>query len=103
MNTIQYITIIQLIFDIALLPRTCQGPNCTLTSRRRRCNCNVEHCGRGPCSRSLRGDLSGIRACDLPVARHRILPLSHHVPHAPSKLECMYVSIYVSMYACVYL
>src|SRR6218665_4077462 len=50
---IQYKTI-QLIFDIALLLRTC-----TFMPRRRRCNCNAEHCGRGTCSRSLR-DLSNI-------------------------------------------
>ena len=45
LNTIQYNAIqcntIQPIFDI------CQAQKCTFTPRRRRCNCNVVHCGRG--------------------------------------------------------
>ena len=59
----QYNTI-QLIFDIALLPHTCQVQKCTFVHRRHRCNCNAEHCGRGTCSRSLRGGQSRMQTCD---------------------------------------
>ena len=55
---------IQLIYDIAHLPRECQAQKCAFTPRRRIYNCNVEHCGGGTCSRSLRGGKSEILTCD---------------------------------------
>jgi len=53
-DTLQYNTI-QLIFDIALLPYSCQAQKCTYTPWQHRCNCHAEHCWRGTCSRALRG------------------------------------------------
>ena len=64
---IQYNTM-QLIFDIALLPRTRQAQKCSFTSRRRRCNCNARHCGRGTCSRSSMSSFRSVRPiCDVSV------------------------------------
>src|SRR6218665_2010477 len=62
------------------LVHVCQAQKCTFTPRRHRCNCNAEHCGRGTCSRSLRGGQSGNRTRDPPDDRHRTPPSSHNAP-----------------------
>src|SRR6218665_4174318 len=52
---IRYTIIIQVIFDIPLLPLARKAPTCKCTYTPRRCRCSdiAEHCVRRTCSRSM--------------------------------------------------
>src|SRR6218665_2423766 len=39
--------------SIIIIQYSATAQKCTFLPRRRRCNCNTEHCGRGTCSRSV--------------------------------------------------
>ena len=80
---------IQLIFDIAVFPRACQAQKLDGTDA----IVTQSIVGEELAQENIRGGQSDIRTYDLPDARHRTLPLSHHAP-------CSYLTMFLYIALC---